>query len=245
MAAHKGRGVSHNALAIRTGRNVSLSADPLEKRDTYNGVLMTWYHINTGPDACTGKTHLDSDFFVAMNVPQYTSGGCCGKQLTIDYNGKSAVATCVDECASCPDVGQLDLTQGLFDYFAGDPGIGTFYGSWYYGTSMTKTTTSMKHTTPHTTSTSSVQKQTTTSTSTSQTHKTTSASSTSAASRSAPESSMPSASASAPGTATISGTALGGALTTPAPALSNLAQFNEALVNVLGVVVDAVQVAHP
>ncbi|KAJ6457818.1 hypothetical protein C8R47DRAFT_1163798 [Mycena vitilis] len=61
---------------------------------------MTWYPTNTytGPDACTGKNHKDSDWFVAMNYNQFGDGSsCCGKQLRIDYNGKSAVAACVDE----------------------------------------------------------------------------------------------------------------------------------------------------
>ncbi|KAJ6628163.1 hypothetical protein B0H10DRAFT_269573 [Mycena sp. CBHHK59/15] len=68
-----------------------------------------------------------------MGYDQFGDGsGCCGRQLRINYNGKSTVATCVDECASCPQWGQIDLTKGLFEYFVGDLGIGVFYGSWSY-----------------------------------------------------------------------------------------------------------------
>ncbi|KAJ7212189.1 hypothetical protein GGX14DRAFT_296426, partial [Mycena pura] len=105
----------------------------LDKRATYKDKEMTWYPTDTGPDACTGKNHKDSDFFVAMGYDQYGDGGCCGKKLRINYNGKSAVAQCVDECATCPQYGQLDLTKGLFQYFTeGDLDIGVIHASWDY-----------------------------------------------------------------------------------------------------------------
>ncbi|KAJ7899467.1 hypothetical protein B0H14DRAFT_2673503, partial [Mycena olivaceomarginata] len=106
---------------------------------------MTWYPTDTGPvrlDACTGINHLDSDFYVAMGTDQFKEG-CCGRQLNISYNGRSAVATCVDECATCPQWGQLDLTKGLFEFFVGDPGIGLFYGSWSYIDGDPKTSTQL------------------------------------------------------------------------------------------------------
>ncbi|KAJ7229183.1 hypothetical protein GGX14DRAFT_296155, partial [Mycena pura] len=107
--------------------------DSLSKRDTYNG-RMTWYPTDTGADACTGKNHQDSDWYVAMNVPQFgDGGGCCGKQVRIDYNGKSTVATCVDQCASCPLAGELDMTKGLFEFFTdGNLDEGVFYADWSY-----------------------------------------------------------------------------------------------------------------
>ncbi|KAJ7869490.1 hypothetical protein B0H14DRAFT_2727358, partial [Mycena olivaceomarginata] len=106
------------------------------------GKEMTWYPTDTGPDACTGMNHLDSDFYVAMGTDQFKEG-CCGRQLNISYNGRSAVATCVDECATCPQWGQLDLTKGLFEFFVGDPGIGIFYGSWSYIDGDPKTSTQL------------------------------------------------------------------------------------------------------
>ncbi|KAJ7600363.1 hypothetical protein C8J56DRAFT_7599 [Mycena floridula] len=104
------------------------------KRDTFENKEMTWYPTDTGADACTGKNHQDSDWYVAMGSAQFGDGSaCCGKQLQITYNGKSTVATCVDECMSCPQWGQIDLTKGLFEFFTnGDLDIGVIYGSWSY-----------------------------------------------------------------------------------------------------------------
>ncbi|KAJ6610258.1 hypothetical protein B0H10DRAFT_2225150 [Mycena sp. CBHHK59/15] len=102
-STHQAR--SHNAIAMRMNN----STVSLDKRDTYMGKEMTWYPTDTGPDACTGKNHLDSDWYVAMGYDQFGDGsGCCGRQLRINYNGKSTVATCVDECASCPQWGQIE-----------------------------------------------------------------------------------------------------------------------------------------
>ncbi|KAJ7689426.1 hypothetical protein B0H17DRAFT_637569 [Mycena rosella] len=95
--AHQGR--SHNSIAMRVNNNT----ETLNKRDSFVSKEMTWYPTDTGPDACTGKNHQDSDYFVAMGYDQFGDGsGCCGRQLRINYNGKSAVATCVDEVWPCP-----------------------------------------------------------------------------------------------------------------------------------------------
>ncbi|KAJ7668805.1 hypothetical protein DFH06DRAFT_1469410 [Mycena polygramma] len=168
---------THNNLALRGPANTT---GEVAKRDSYTGVAMTWYPTDTGPDACTGKNHKDSDWFVAMNYNQFGDGSaCCGKQLRIDYNGKSTVATCVDECASCDTYGSLDLTQGLFEFFVGDPGIGEFYGSWSFADGSddptTTTSTQKKTTTTHTsTPTPTTHSTTSTHTTTSSTHTTTS-----------------------------------------------------------------------
>ncbi|KAF7351595.1 Expansin family [Mycena sanguinolenta] len=107
----------------------------LGKRQTFTNVMMTWYSNDLAPVRSTTvalrEFHQDSDFVVAMDRPLYEEGGCCGKQLVISVNGKSATATCVDECISCP-YGALDLTKGLFEYFAGDLGVGLVFGSWSY-----------------------------------------------------------------------------------------------------------------
>ncbi|KAJ7237480.1 hypothetical protein B0H12DRAFT_108000 [Mycena haematopus] len=121
---------SHNAIAKR----VESGSFTLDKRAQYTNKEFTWYPTDTGPDACTGKNHQDSDFYVAMGFNQFGDGSaCCGKQMSITVNGKTATATCVDECATCPDVGQLDFTKGLFEYFSGgDLDVGVLYGSWSY-----------------------------------------------------------------------------------------------------------------
>ncbi|KAF7367495.1 hypothetical protein MSAN_00812400 [Mycena sanguinolenta] len=200
---------THNAIAAAKRENNTFS---IGKRDQYNNKEFTWYPTDTGPDACTGQNHQDSDFYVAMGYNQYGDGSaCCNRQLSITVNGKTATATCVDECASCPDVGQLDFTKGLFEYFSnGDLDVGVLYGSWSYAdgsgssggddggdsdttTTTKKTTTSTKHTTTstttHKTTTSTTHTPTTTSTSTTTTHTSEKPSSSKASSSAKPSSS--------------------------------------------------------
>lgn len=45
--------------------------------------------------------------FVAMGTTLFEQGGCYGKQLVITANGKTTTATCVDECATCPQCASL------------------------------------------------------------------------------------------------------------------------------------------
>ncbi|KAJ7835802.1 hypothetical protein B0H14DRAFT_3870957 [Mycena olivaceomarginata] len=66
--------------------------------DQFQNVQLTWYPMDTGPDACTGKNHLDSDYFIAMASAAFAGGsGCCSKQISITANNRTAIATCVDE----------------------------------------------------------------------------------------------------------------------------------------------------
>ncbi|KAJ7670899.1 hypothetical protein DFH06DRAFT_1370177 [Mycena polygramma] len=238
---------THNNLALRL-RGPANATGEVERRDSYTGVAMTWYPTNTGPDACTGKNHKDSDWFVAMNYNQFGDGSsCCGKQLRIDYNGKSTVATCVDECASCDTWGSLDLTQGLFEFFVGDPGIGEFYGSWSYADSSddptTTTSTQQKTTTTHTsTPTPTTHSTTSTHTTTSSTHTTTSSTHSSSSekpsSSARPSSSSvpPSTSSARPSSSSASAT---GAVQAQAIGVQNLASFNDVMLNLVGLVVQA------
>ncbi|KAJ7616144.1 hypothetical protein DFH06DRAFT_1343390 [Mycena polygramma] len=242
---------THNNVALRLRGPANATSGEMgtvKKRDSYTGVAMTWYPTNTGPDACTGKNHKDSDWFVAMNYNQFGDGSsCCGKQLRIDYNGKSTVATCVDECASCDTWGSLDLTQGLFEFFVGDPGIGEFYGSWSFAdgsddptattsTQKKTTTTHMSTPTPATHSTTSTTHTTTSSThtTTSSTHSSSSAKPSSSARPSS--SSARSSSSSALQSASASPSASAQAQTT---GTQNLASFNDVMLNLVGLVVQA------
>ncbi|KAF7325038.1 hypothetical protein MKEN_00546300 [Mycena kentingensis (nom. inval.)] len=104
-------------------------AESLAKRQTFSG-RTTWYPNDTGPDDCTGLTHLDSDIVVAMNLPQ--SGSCCGHSVHIIFNGRAATARCVDFCRTCPSVGQLDVTKGLFEFFADHLDVGVFTPTWSF-----------------------------------------------------------------------------------------------------------------
>ncbi|KAJ7837158.1 hypothetical protein B0H13DRAFT_2368312 [Mycena leptocephala] len=100
----------------------------------FQNVQLTWYSTDTGPDACTGKNLLDSDYFVAMASAAFAGGsGCCSKQISITANNRTAIATCVDECPSCDGENDLDLTKGLFEFFSGgDLSVGVLSASWLY-----------------------------------------------------------------------------------------------------------------
>lgn len=101
----------------------------LGKRDSYSG-RATFYDVGLG--ACGGY-NVASDWIVAQNSAQYGSGypgPNCGKSITIQYGGKTAVATIQDECPTCP-YGGLDMSRGLFDYFASES-VGEFQMTWWY-----------------------------------------------------------------------------------------------------------------
>ncbi|KAJ6502859.1 hypothetical protein C8R47DRAFT_1107014 [Mycena vitilis] len=142
---------THKSVAKRLE---SFLVDKRASLNTTNQVL-TFYDTNTGPDACTGKNHKDSDYYVAMDHRLYGDDGsaCCGKQVSITANGKTATATCVDECMTCDAPGSLDLTKGLFRFFSGgDLNVGVLTGTWHYvdgsGGGETPTSTTKKTTSP-------------------------------------------------------------------------------------------------
>ncbi|KAF8151970.1 hypothetical protein K438DRAFT_1778627 [Mycena galopus ATCC 62051] len=213
MANNHNDARSHSAIAQR----INNSTFSLGKRATYTNKEFTWYPTDTGPDACTGQNHQDSDFYVAMGFNQYGDGSaCCNRQLSITVNGKTATATCVDECASCPEVGQLDFTKGLFEYFTGgDLGVGEIFGDWSYvdgssndgGDDDTTTTTKKTTAAPKPTTTSTTTKKTTTSTHapTTTTHSSSKASSSSK--KASSSSAKPSSSSAKPSSAKASASA--------------------------------------
>lgn len=105
------------------------AAAPVEiaKRQGFSG-RATFYDVGLG--AC-GGTNVASDFIVALNAPQYGSGypgPNCGRQLRISYGGKSTTATVRDQCPGC-GYGDLDLSRGLFNFFASED-VGVFQMSW-------------------------------------------------------------------------------------------------------------------
>ncbi|KAI5116837.1 hypothetical protein M0805_009607 [Coniferiporia weirii] len=107
--------------------NVTAPAKNLQKR--FDNEHFTYYDITTGTTAC-GATYSNSDFVVALNGAQYGSGGYCYDSITISAEGKTTTAQIVDECPGCP-YGGLDLTEGLFEYFA-DLSVGVLSGSWNF-----------------------------------------------------------------------------------------------------------------
>ncbi|KAJ7172659.1 RlpA-like double-psi beta-barrel-protein domain-containing protein-containing protein [Mycena filopes] len=100
--------------------------------------------FDAGLGAC-GGTNDGSDFIVALNAEQYGNGEHCYKTIEITYNGKTAHAQVVDECPDCP-YGALDFSRALFDHFASED-LGVIYGSWVFGDSTQKPTTTAKKTT--------------------------------------------------------------------------------------------------
>ncbi|KAJ6540300.1 hypothetical protein B0H19DRAFT_959871, partial [Mycena capillaripes] len=109
--------------------------DLLNKRDMYNDARWTFY--STGLGAC-GGTNSDSDFIVALNQDTFGTvypSKYCYKQITMTYNGKTTTATIVDSVLprvpGCPSSGGLDLSPGLFSFFA-DESVGVIYGDWSF-----------------------------------------------------------------------------------------------------------------
>ncbi|KAH9007264.1 RlpA-like double-psi beta-barrel-protein domain-containing protein-containing protein, partial [Lactarius hatsudake] len=91
-----------------------------------------------GTGAC-GHFNRPSDFIVALNSAQYDAGNYCGMTITMTYGGKSTQAVIMDRasipssalgCPGCP-YGGLDLSQGLFSFFASTD-LGTIFGEWVF-----------------------------------------------------------------------------------------------------------------
>ncbi|EPQ53553.1 hypothetical protein GLOTRDRAFT_130898 [Gloeophyllum trabeum ATCC 11539] len=100
----------------------------LDKR--VNNARMTYYNVGLG--AC-GITNQPTDFVVALDATDFGSGypgPHCFQHISITANGKTATAEIVDKCPGCP-VGGLDLSEGLFSFFA-PLSTGVIYGSWNY-----------------------------------------------------------------------------------------------------------------
>jgi hypothetical protein len=60
--------------------------------------------VDTVPNTFTG------DFFAAFPIGTFGQGIYCGMCVQISFGGKSVVATVIDECATCPESGHLDLS---------------------------------------------------------------------------------------------------------------------------------------
>ncbi|KAF5391335.1 hypothetical protein D9757_002049 [Collybiopsis confluens] len=119
---------NHHGLAKRASSSVDVF-----KRDTFSG--SRWTFFATGLGSC-GTVNVASDFTVALNSAasaqhnQYDSGNYCYKMITMQYNGKTTTAQVTDRCPGCP-WGGLDLTEGLFTFFA-DESAGVLSGSWWF-----------------------------------------------------------------------------------------------------------------
>ncbi|KAG1757538.1 RlpA-like double-psi beta-barrel-protein domain-containing protein-containing protein [Suillus lakei] len=149
-------------------RAFDLSDD--QSRDTKISKRDSFTYFQDGQGAC-GVFNGPNDFIVALNSCDFDGGSHCFQTITITVNGMSTQAQITDQCPGCP-CGGLDLSQGLFEFFA-PTSVGELSGSWSYGSATTSstplpsTTTKQSSTstwTPPTTTTSSTPTPTTTST---------------------------------------------------------------------------------
>ncbi|KAI0055501.1 hypothetical protein BV25DRAFT_1996130 [Artomyces pyxidatus] len=113
----------HHELALRPRGDI-------QKR--FDGARLTFYDITVGLTAC-GNSYPASAHVVALNSAQFGGGypgPNCFKMITLTVGSKSTQAQIVDECPGCP-FGGLDLTEGLFTFFA-DESVGVLTGSWTF-----------------------------------------------------------------------------------------------------------------
>ncbi|EDR03591.1 expansin family protein [Laccaria bicolor S238N-H82] len=76
-----------------------------------------------------GVAIQNSDFSVALDKPQFGTGGLCGRKVKVSYGKKSAIVTVADKCPTC--VGGIGLTPAAFKYFA-PLEKGTFEATWEF-----------------------------------------------------------------------------------------------------------------
>jgi hypothetical protein len=115
---------NHNDLAKR---HQSANESALERRGPNS--RWSFYNVETGNAGSCGAFHVNSDYTVAMNAAQMNSGWC-NKQIKMTYNGKTTTVPITDTCPGCP-YGGLDLTEGLFQFFA-PSSVGIIYGDWEF-----------------------------------------------------------------------------------------------------------------
>lgn len=124
-------GASADHVQRRQHQGVSrrMDGDLLESRATSNS-KWSWYDTQTGNAGSCGRMLRNTEFVVAMNVPQYKAGNCF-KSITLSWKGKQTRAQIVDMCPGCP-YGGLDLSPSLFQFFSG-LGTGIIWdGEWWF-----------------------------------------------------------------------------------------------------------------
>ncbi|KAK7750826.1 hypothetical protein SLS62_007225 [Diatrype stigma] len=90
-------------------------------------------HYDAGLGAC-GWTNTASDMIVALAIAQYgtdanpNNAAVCGKQIAINYNGKTVVAEVVDKCWGCAS-GDIDVSNAVFSQLT-DLGVGRVQVTW-------------------------------------------------------------------------------------------------------------------
>ncbi|KAF9553807.1 hypothetical protein CPC08DRAFT_215252 [Agrocybe pediades] len=121
---------SHSNPLLNRHHDIARRADGhVDLHRRVSGARWSFYNVETGNAGSCGKKHANSDFTVAMNAGQMSSD-MCFKTITMSYNGKTTTATVSDTCPGCP-WGGLDLTEGLFSFFA-PQSVGIIYGTWEF-----------------------------------------------------------------------------------------------------------------
>jgi len=100
----------------------------LVRRLGHNGVGFTYYEAEDGKQGSCGTYLKDAVYTVAVNAAEMNPS-LCFKYITISYQGKTTTAQILDTCPGC-EAGGLDLTPGLFRFFAGSTGPGVIDGDW-------------------------------------------------------------------------------------------------------------------
>ncbi|KAF7323730.1 hypothetical protein MKEN_00593900 [Mycena kentingensis (nom. inval.)] len=207
----------------------------------FSNTRFTNYYAGENTGAC-GQYHSDSEYVVALPKVNWEGGKYCNKQVRISARGQTATATIVDECEGCPDHA-LDFSQSLFGHFVGGEqnnfNVGVMTGSWEFvdgsgsssGGSKNDDDDDDKEEEEKKTTTTTKAKPTTTTTK--KTSSSTHATSTLSKATPSPSSSAPASSASA------SASASAGAADATPTAAQNLKDFNDAMVNLLGLVAQA------
>ncbi|RFU76463.1 expansin [Trichoderma arundinaceum] len=109
---------------LATAAPTDTSSKDLEARSTWGDI--TYY--NTGLGAC-GWWNGDSDYVAAVSAPLFDSQRPCGRNIRVNYNGRSVTVQIVDRCAGCA-WGDIDLSPNAFTGLVGSLDAGRVQGSW-------------------------------------------------------------------------------------------------------------------
>ncbi|KAI9014596.1 RlpA-like double-psi beta-barrel-protein domain-containing protein-containing protein [Phycomyces nitens] len=100
------------SVILSLSLSLSLAA-PLSRRGGYSGDG-TFYQPGLG--SC-GKRNDESDMIAALSSSLMSQGDYCGKEITVEYGGKSVDVTIVDSCPGCNE-GDMDLSPAAFSQLA-------------------------------------------------------------------------------------------------------------------------------
>ncbi|KAF8908021.1 hypothetical protein CPB85DRAFT_1436282 [Mucidula mucida] len=110
----------------------------VQKR-TFSGEA-TYFVVGLG--AC-GDTSVSTDYVVALASADYGDGEYCDQTVVITdtSSGTSTTATVKDKCPSCAS-GDLDMSEGLFDFFKGSTEDGVFDITWEFSSDSSSSSSS-------------------------------------------------------------------------------------------------------